>query len=136
MCLQMLSLSRFHTETGDALCSAPRCAVPAAGRPGLERSSCGPGQGQAELRGEQGAAPRAEEPLPGHGCREPGAHSWGRAETRAPVLAENRAAGCSTWLFKLDLITLRSFFHLMLCKNWFYLPLMVFFSPPSLSSCG
>lgn len=40
----------------------------------------------------------------------------------------DRLAGCSMWLFNFDLLSLRSFFfHLMLCKNWFYLPLI----PPS-----
>lgn len=41
-----------------------------------------------------------------------------------------RSAGCSTWLFNFALLSLRSFFHLMLCKNWFYLPLIP--PPPAL----
>lgn len=118
------------------------------GRPGLERSSSRGGSGTGwssrgtreapEARGEQessgpGAEARQE---PRKGWRGAGNQEWDRAEA---VMRQgqyswqrNWSAGCSTWLFKFDLINLRSFFHLMLCRNWFYLPLIFFSSLPLL----
>lgn len=138
MCAAVLPL-RFHKEACEMLSVPVPCgaAALAAGRAQAERGGA-VGQAQAELRGEQeSSGPRAEarrEPL--GGCR---AHPGKRDRDRAGAVMRqgqyswqrNWSAGCSTWLFKFDLISLRSFFHLMLCKNWFYLPLIFFFLPPS-----
>lgn len=84
------------------------------------------------VRGERCALGNGSSDKPG-AVMEHGEHSW----------QGNRSAGCSTWLFNFDLVSLRLFFHLMLCKNWFYLPLIFFFvclfrfvSPLPFSSCG
>lgn len=145
MSADVLTLPFPQRNARDALCSVPCVAAVVAA--GLERSSSGGGsvgQEQAGARGEQeSSGPGAEarrELCRMDGWMGAGEHTQGnRSRDRAGAVMRqgqyswhrNWSAGCSTWLFKFDLISLRSFFHLMLCKNWFYLPLIFFFLPPS-----
>lgn len=158
-CLQMFSLFHFHRETCEMLSIPVTCfaAVLAAGQAqaGEERPRAGARSGRlrAEARGgsvgqRQGRGRGAAGPglrpganlclkgwLQGRLLSTPrGNVSGDRPEAvvrQGEYSQRNWSAGCSTWLFKFDLISLRSFFHLMLCKNWFYLPLIFFFLPPS-----
>lgn len=134
-CLQMFSLFHFHRETCEMLSIPVTCfaAVLAAGQAqaGEERPRAGARSGlrpganlclKGWLQGRLLSTPRGNV----SGDRPEAVVRQGEYSQR------NWSAGCSTWLFKFDLISLRSFFHLMLCKNWFYLPLIFFFSLPLL----
>lgn len=114
---------RLRAEAGVVLCDRDRAGSGGSRRaagpgPGPGGTLCLEGWGQGRLL----STPR-------------GNRSGDRPEAvvrQGEYLQRNWSAGCSTWLFKFDLISLRSFFHLMLCKNWFYLPLIFFFSLPLL----
>lgn len=140
MSAAVVTLSFSQRNTRDAFCPCPLFS--SSSRAGTGEGRC---CGTREAPGQQeSSGPRAEarrEPLTG-GMQGGGsrAHPGKQRRDRAEAVMRqgqyswhrNWSAGCSTWLFKFDLVSLRSFFHLMLCKNWFHLPLIFFFSLPLL----